>query len=132
LALCLFLFIISQRSDEQSDVIKIEIDFNVIKMTTEESKQTILDKFRDLFSSLPPDASGMPLDDQTFSRYLRARKYNIDQAKKLLEATIEWRKEYGLDEMLTTWRPTIESENASGKLYARGYDKVTVVGLFVA
>lgn len=93
-------------------------------MTSEEAKLSALNKFRDLCSGYPPDATGMPINDQTLLRYLRARKFNVDQAKTLLDSTIEWRKKFKVDEMFTVWRPIVESHNATAKTYIRGFDKV--------
>jgi len=68
------------------------------------------------------DGVGMPLDDKCFLRYLRARNFKIKKAVKLLEETLVWRKNFGLDKM-DEWTDIIKEENATGKSYIRGFDK---------
>ena len=41
----------------------------------------------------------------------------------MLQNTLSWRKSFGLDQMYSGWRETIERENATGKMYTRGFDK---------
>jgi hypothetical protein len=43
-------------------------------------------------------------------RYLRATKWNVNEAKKRLEGTVVWRREYGTD---TLTAETIEPEVSS-------------------
>ena len=49
------------------------------------------------------------LSKECILRYLRATKWNVNEAKKRLEGTIIWRREYGTD---TTTAETIEPEVA--------------------
>lgn len=88
-----------------------------------QEQTVILEKFRLEFSGIS-DATGLPIDDNTLIRYLKARKWDIEKSKALLNSTIEWRKNFGLDQIESTWKPIIETENATGKLYVRGFDKV--------
>lgn len=65
---------------------------------------------------------GMPLDAKTFARYLRARDNDLDKATTMLDATIVWRKDFGL-ECMHTWADVVKKENETGKAYVRGMDK---------
>ena len=69
------------------------------------------------------NGTGMPLNDSTYIRYLRARNFDTGKSTAMLRATIAWRKEFDLGGLQTTWKESIEYENATGKLYVRGYDK---------
>jgi hypothetical protein len=40
----------------------------------------------------------------------------------MLQETLDWRRSFGLSTMRTEWKDTIEQENATGKLYVRGFD----------
>lgn len=42
----------------------------------------------------------------------------------MLQATLQWRKDFKIDEMHTNWTDTLAVENATGKTYVRGYDKL--------
>ena len=65
---------------------------------------------------------GMPMDDKTFTRYLRARSNDLEQAMKMLDATLTWREEFDV-ENLHKWADIMQQENATGKAYVRGKDK---------
>lgn len=66
----------------------------------------------------------MPLDNYTFLRYLRARNFKVDKAQKMLNETLEWRKEMNLNDLYEgKWDSIIATENATGKVYSRGFDK---------
>ena len=54
-------------------------------------------------------------------RYLRATKWVQKDAEKRLLGTLTWRREYGVDELLT-W-DHISPENETGKQFLVGYDK---------
>ena len=90
-------------------------------------QQEALDAMRAEFSSRGTQADGLPLNDSTFCRYLRARSFNFEKAKDMLDATIKWREEFGIAEMKGTWKPTIATENATGKMYLRGSDKQGII-----
>lgn len=49
----------------------------------------------------------------------------------MLHATLEFRKSFDLSGIQTTWKETIEFENASGKTYVRGFDKEGHVILYM-
>jgi hypothetical protein len=68
------------------------------------------------------DGFGMPLDAKTFSRYLRARSNNLEQATSMLDATIAWRESFDVVN-LHTWSNIMLKENETGKAYVRGHDK---------
>lgn len=52
-------------------------------------------------------------------RYLRATKWNTEDAAKRLLATLTWRREYGLDGFTGDY---ISNENETGKMIIFGYD----------
>lgn len=66
---------------------------------------------------------GMPMDDRTYLRYLRARNFDVAKSTEMLDNTLKWREEFGLLEMRDKWMGQVASENASGKTYVRGRDK---------
>ena len=49
----------------------------------------------------------------------------------MLHETIKWRKEFGLENIHSTWKETIEFENETGKTYIRGYDNEGHVILYM-
>lgn len=86
------------------------------------TQQEALDQMKELFQN--SDGHGMAMNDSTFLRYLRARNFNLDKAKAMLENTLKWREEFGLKKLHAgEWKETIELENATGKTYVRGFDK---------
>ncbi|PQK15620.1 hypothetical protein BB8028_0005g11320 [Beauveria bassiana] len=54
-------------------------------------------------------------------RYLRATKWSIDEAVKRLQATLVWRREYGLDDLTPE---CLSPEQETGKQIILGYDKL--------
>jgi hypothetical protein len=78
---------------------------------------------RQLFAHHGPEVEMMPLNDITFSRYLRARNYDIKKAQAMLEETIAWRKEFQVSKIMNEWQSQLRIENETGKGYVRGYDK---------
>ena len=75
--------------------------------------------------AFPPDVPGygLALDDYTFLRYLRARSFDLTKATAMLTATLKWRNEFGLVNMMSEWTTTIQLENSTGKMFARGFSK---------
>jgi hypothetical protein len=65
---------------------------------------------------------GMPLNDKTFARYLRARDNDLEQATAMLDSTITWREEFGVED-IESWKDVMIKENETGKAYVRGRDK---------
>lgn len=54
-------------------------------------------------------------------RYLRATKWSVDDAAKRTQATLGWRREYGLDEFTPDY---ISPEQETGKQMIVGFDKM--------
>jgi hypothetical protein len=70
----------------------------------------------------PADVN-FPLNDSCFLRYLRARKFDLDKAKNLLQETLNWRRDFGVEEIFSSsWINTVAKENETGKTYVRGVD----------
>ena len=56
------------------------------------------------------------------SRYLKARKGNVAEAKTMLEETLKWRKAFGVGNIHTKgYMKVIEKETFTGKTYVGGY-----------
>ena len=92
------------------------------KIRDDEEKQIAFDGMKKHF--LGREGYGMDLDDSTFLRYLRARNFNFDKAKKMLEDTLTWRDTFGLADLYKGgWSDVIAKENETGKLYVRGYTR---------
>ena len=87
------------------------------------SQKSSLVWLRDMFKGTEGACPGMHMNDSTYIRYLRARNWNTEKALKMLNATIAWRHDFGLQYLHTDWKKTIEYENATGKLYCRGFDR---------
>ncbi|KAG2234083.1 hypothetical protein INT48_006228 [Thamnidium elegans] len=58
--------------------------------------------------------------DSTVKRYMRARKWDYEQAKTMLENTVKWRRDYRPDELDPEY---IKPEVETGKMYYNGFDK---------
>lgn len=87
-----------------------------------ETQQHALDFLRAKYKDHADLDPGFRFNDQLFLRYLRARNFNKDKAITMLEASIQWRKEFGV-EKLDSWMDTVKREGATGKVYVRGVDK---------
>jgi hypothetical protein len=84
--------------------------------------QEALQKMRDAFADV--DGFGMKMNDGTYLRYLRARNFNFEKSKHMLENTLKWREEFGLKDFHNgQWKDIIALENSTGKMYARGFDR---------
>ncbi|SAL95207.1 hypothetical protein [Absidia glauca] len=59
------------------------------------------------------------LTDATLHRYMRARKWDFEAAKTMLEATIHWRRDFKPDLLDPTY---IRPEAETGKMYYNGFD----------
>ncbi|CUS09022.1 unnamed protein product [Tuber aestivum] len=66
------------------------------------------------------DEEKMWLTRECFLRYLRATKWNTADVKRRLEATLVWRREYGVLDHTPEY---IEIENQTGKQYVLGFDR---------
>ncbi|KND03469.1 uncharacterized protein SPPG_00952 [Spizellomyces punctatus DAOM BR117] len=61
--------------------------------------------------------------DQLMLRYLRARKWDVDKAVAMVMATLNWRKEFGVRNVLEVGERGLDlSELQSGKSYFHGVD----------
>ena len=86
-----------------------------------DEQQTIaLEQMRAEFSTEP--GYGMAMNDATLLRYLRARNFDVDKSKAMLRETLNWRRDFGVENM-HEWKDVIAIENSPGKMYVRGYDK---------
>ncbi|CAK7349290.1 unnamed protein product [Dovyalis caffra] len=56
--------------------------------------------------------------DACFRRYLEARNWNVDKAKKMLEDTLEWRSTYKPEKIC--W-PEVAIEGETGKIYRANF-----------
>ncbi|KAF3910847.1 Patellin-3 [Dactylellina cionopaga] len=66
------------------------------------------------------DSERMFMTKECLLRYLRATKWNVAQAKTRIEATLTWRREWGLESHTPEH---IEPENETGKQVIFGFDK---------
>jgi hypothetical protein len=90
----------------------------------------VLDKakaFTDIQCPKKPEASGPIVDRERqwltrecLLRYLRATKWDVDEAAKRLLATLAWRREYGLDDLTPDY---ISPEQETGKQIIVGFDR---------
>ncbi|EGN98659.1 hypothetical protein SERLA73DRAFT_181226 [Serpula lacrymans var. lacrymans S7.3] len=62
----------------------------------------------------------MWLSYECILRYLRATKWDVNEAIKRLEGTLKWRREYGLYDTVTP--DLVEPEAVTGKEFIFGYD----------
>ena len=73
--------------------------FSAGSLTAEQTK--MYDEVLSHFTSKPEDAlterEKFWLSHECLLRYLRATKWKVDQAIQRLEATLKWRKEFGID-----------------------------------
>ncbi|KAI9277789.1 CRAL-TRIO domain-containing protein [Sporodiniella umbellata] len=60
------------------------------------------------------------LSEGTMHRYLRARKWDLEAAKVMLENSIKWRREFKPDQLDPD---SVRAEAETGKMYYNGYDK---------
>lgn len=68
------------------------------------------------------DESFDALSFDILSRYLKARKGNVAEAKTMLEETLKWRKAFGVGNIHTKgYMKVIEKETFTGKTYVGGY-----------
>ena len=73
-------------------------------------------------TSLTPSDRQEFCDDKALGRYLRARRGNVDHAKKLLLNTLEWRGKMGLHDISPFSMSEFSNEIKSGKMYISGND----------
>ncbi|KAI8979179.1 CRAL-TRIO domain-containing protein [Mycotypha africana] len=58
--------------------------------------------------------------EATIKRYMRARKWDFEQAKIMLENSVRWRRDYRPDQLDPDY---IKPEAETGKMYYNGFDK---------
>ncbi|ORX63165.1 CRAL/TRIO domain-containing protein [Hesseltinella vesiculosa] len=59
------------------------------------------------------------LTDATLKRYMRARKWDYEAAKTMLENTVKWRRDYRPEQIDPDY---IRPESETGKMYFNGFD----------
>jgi len=62
-------------------------------------------------------------DDACLLRYLRARKLQVSKAHAMFEASIKWRREFGVEALLASSLEDVQHESTTGKMYTAGKDK---------
>ncbi|EJU05991.1 hypothetical protein DACRYDRAFT_19327 [Dacryopinax primogenitus] len=83
-------------------------------------QQHILSKFR---TELEEDSVFVPErhDDATLLRFLRARKFDLAKAKFMITSCEEWRKDFGVDQLIETFQ--FPEKNEVDKIYPQYYHK---------
>ncbi|KZT62209.1 hypothetical protein CALCODRAFT_426747 [Calocera cornea HHB12733] len=83
-------------------------------------QQHILGKFR---TELEQEGVFVPErhDDATLLRFLRARKFDLVKAKVMITSCEQWRKEFGVDEVVRTFE--FPEKEAVDKIYPQYYHK---------
>lgn len=97
------------------------------ELTTAEKEA--LASMRSAFAGV--EGEGLPLVDNTFLRYLRARTYDVGRATEMLHATIKWRRDFDIKSLHDGWEKVIEEENKTGKGYCRGFSRTGNVLLYL-
>eukprot|EP00298_Acanthocystis_sp_HF-20_P009162 c18142_g1_i1.p1 GENE.c18142_g1_i1~~c18142_g1_i1.p1 ORF type:complete len:435 (+),score=163.54 c18142_g1_i1:52-1305(+) len=100
-----------------------------LSISDEEFK--LISQFRDMVKDI--EAPESQKDDQTLVRFLRASEHDLEHAKKRFSDSMEWRKNYGPDELFRRYTAQINGQmnrtaefNFMRKYYALmllGYDK---------
>ena len=88
------------------------------------TQQTAFEAMREAFAGKEdPEDVRFPLDDRCLLRYLIARNFDFKKAEKMLSNTLIWRAEFGVKRIHTKeYMSKIQKENATGKIYLRGFD----------
>ncbi|KAH7926357.1 CRAL/TRIO domain-containing protein [Leucogyrophana mollusca] len=93
-----------------------------------DKESTLLDKVLAHFSAEDYALDGelkeeekMWLSYECMLRYLRATKWDANEAIKRLEGTLQWRREFGLYDLVTA--ELVEPEAVTGKEFLFGYDR---------
>eukprot|EP00035_Acanthoeca_spectabilis_P024909 m.455985 g.455985 ORF g.455985 m.455985 type:complete len:532 (+) comp20970_c0_seq1:106-1701(+) len=85
---------------------------------TPENEKALLE-LADALSDLGPKEAAF-CDRACLCRYLRARDWKVLAAEKLLRETLQWREEYGIENVGIE---SIKDELATGKIYIHGFDR---------
>lgn len=80
-----------------------------------DGEDAALSQLREAFPVGTPSA-GMPLDDACLLRYLRARDGSIPKATAMLNATLQWRREFEVDKV----RGSMSLYLVPGRMCVRG------------
>ncbi|KAJ0070395.1 hypothetical protein NL108_007740, partial [Boleophthalmus pectinirostris] len=67
------------------------------------------------------DVERLQTDDALVEGYLTWRLYNVDDALKMIDESLQWRKEFGVNDITETSIPRWMFE--TGAVYLHGYDK---------
>ncbi|KAI0693461.1 CRAL-TRIO domain-containing protein [Cytidiella melzeri] len=83
-------------------------------------QQHVLTKFR---TQIQEEGWFVPerMDDATLLRFLRARKFDLDKSKTMLKAAEEWRKEFGVDDIVQNF--DFKEKAEVDKYYPQYYHK---------
>ena len=90
-------------------------------LTEEQSR--ILAEFREL---LKAEGFTERLDDATLLRFLRARKFNLEASKLMFTESEKWRKEFGTDELLDSFK--YDEKPLVSAYYPQYYHKTDIDG----
>mmetsp|Transcript_6307 Transcript_6307/g.11240 ORF Transcript_6307/g.11240 Transcript_6307/m.11240 type:complete len:281 (-) Transcript_6307:1832-2674(-) len=95
-------------------------------MSLDDKKAKVFDEMRAKVDALTDlsETEKKWLDDACLHRYLRARDFKLDKAFSMLNASIKWRRDYGVVDIMLGDLTKIEQESESGKLYMNGLDKL--------
>lgn len=96
-------------------------------LTTQQKEA--LSSMRTAFSSV--NGEGLPMEDRTYLRYLRARHFDVGLATTMLQTTIQWRRDFDIKSLHDGWEKTIMEENKTGKGYVRGFSRAGNVLLYL-
>eukprot|EP00871_Galdieria_phlegrea_P000640 jgi/Galph1/1577/GphlegSOOS_G259.1 len=109
--------VVNHKNNQSSNIIG-----QVWAPPVDEETRKCLDTLRKKFDALPP-AEREWCSDDCLLRYLRARNKQVDKAWDLLQRTLNWRKSFGVEDIIHNVSPQIREEGASGKLYVGGNDQ---------
>lgn len=89
----------------------------VEKVLSVEEQQQKIDEVRKLIAPLSDELPNF-CSDASISRYLRARNWSAEKAKKMLKETLKWRLEYKPE--MIRWED-VDHEAETGKIYRADY-----------
>ena len=89
---------------------------------SDEQKLVLADFHAELQKEATLSSEKAFLDEACCRRYLVANKWKVEEAKKKVLATIKWRHEFGVDDILPHL-DNILDHSSTGKMYVNGKDK---------
>lgn len=91
----------------------------------DEQELAILANMREDFTGrFDQEDTNFPFDDPCLLRYLIARNFDLKKASVMLQNTLTWRAKFGVKHIhRKEAMATIARENATGKIYLRGFDQ---------